>query len=89
MARCHRAKTLAKKPKNRPSGTGMPLGTARLRRLAAPAACAGFRGSVGYRCFDLLGLSCNGFSRLNLPPWHSFLLNIVYLSVSSIKSLKI
>jgi len=72
-----------------PLGTVVPRGTARPCHLAAPITCVGFRGSAGYGRFGSLGLPCDAFSQLNSPPRHSFLLNVVHLSVSSIKSLKI
>ena len=62
---------------------------ARACHLTALATCAGLRGSAVLLGFDAVGLQCNTFSRLFSPPWRSFLLNIVHLSVSLIKFLKI
>jgi len=57
--------------------------------LAASATCAGFRGSAVLRVFDPVRLLCDTFLRLNSHPCYSFLLNVVHLSVSLIKSIKI
>ena len=68
---------------------GQPSGTARPCHLAAWPSVPVWLGLAVLRGSGSMGLPCNSFSQLFSSSWHSFLLNVVHLSVSSIKFLEI
>jgi len=85
-ARHHRAKVLG----NTKTGLrNQPRHVAQSCHVAAGSAWSGPRDAALPHVFDSSGLPCDAFLQLFSPSWHSFLLNIVHLSVSAIKFLKI
>ena len=57
--------------------------------LAAQPSVPVWLGLAMLRGSDSVGLSCDAFLQLFSPSWRFFLLNVVHLSASSIKFLKI
>jgi len=98
----NRANVLVKTPQNYTSGMVCHLAWPNLATwhsratwhgravpLGCLATCGGLSGLVVLRGSGSVGLLFNAFSQLFSPSWHSFLLNVDHLSVSSMKFLKI
>jgi len=73
---------------NRPSGTVVPRGTATPCHVAAGSGWSRLRGLPCRVCSILRDFHVTLLRSFFRPPWHSFLLNVVQLSVSLIKFLK-
>ena len=88
-ARAHRAKIQSESREHCARGTATPCHMAQSCHLASRPLCRARVVRSGFLPRDVRAWSVEFYAMLFSPSWHSFLLNVVHLFVSSIEFLKI